>query len=90
MHALLLSGASTKYLWEREPVYAPQNEYSPMMAASSSLVCVLGDTAYPPRDGLHVWTLTLGSWIGERSSLILQVSQWTICLCMLALAGLGA
>jgi outer membrane protein assembly factor BamB len=52
VHSLLLDDTSSELRWQAEPIYAQQNDYSPVMAASADLTCVLGDSEFPPQSGL--------------------------------------
>ena len=49
-HTVDVGEESTQVLWSVNEVYAQQNDFQPMMSASSGLVCVLGDLVYPPQN----------------------------------------
>ncbi len=49
-HASNIADKSAQLMWSVNEVYAQQNDFQPMMSASSGLVCVLGDLIYPPQN----------------------------------------
>jgi outer membrane protein assembly factor BamB len=40
------------FLWSLDNIYTVQNDFEPMMDASTGLLCILGDVVYPPKMGL--------------------------------------
>ena len=49
-HTVDVADESIPVIWSISEVYAQQNDFQPMMSASSGLVCVLGDLVYPPQN----------------------------------------
>lgn len=69
---------SIEVLWSRKDVYSIQDDFNAQIDAGNGLVCVLGDTKYPPEnavsciDGVSnevVWGKSIGSSTGVLVSL---------------------
>jgi outer membrane protein assembly factor BamB len=66
-HIANVEEESTEVLWSVNEVYAQQNDFQPMMSASSGLVCVLGDLVYPPQNTFTCLDSTAGTMAWQKA-----------------------
>lgn len=65
-HASNVTEESVRLIWSVNEVYVQQNDFQPMMSASSGLVCVLGDLVYPPQNELSCLNSSDGTIVWQK------------------------
>jgi outer membrane protein assembly factor BamB len=66
-HTFKIIDENTNLMWSINNIYVPQDDFNPMMSASSGLVCFLGDIVYPPNKELSCLSSETGGVLWQKS-----------------------
>jgi len=65
-HTFKIIDENINLMWSINNIYVPQDDFSPMMSASSGLVCFLGDVVYPPDKELSCLSSETGGVLWQK------------------------
>lgn len=66
-HTFKIIDENINLMWSINNIYVPQDDFNPMMSASSGLVCFLGDIVYPPNKELSCLSSETGGVLWQKS-----------------------